>query len=176
MIRGRLQRITFQEGHAEALPFPEHRFDVSLACTVLEGGDADRMLAELVRVTKPGGHVAVIVRAIDMPSWVNLPLNASLKLQVDAPGLIGQGTAAGGCADASLYRRFHVARLTQLTLFPQLVAVTPAEPRLAMFQQQILATLGPEEAQEWLCAVAQAEAEGTFFIAQPFHCAVGTKP
>jgi hypothetical protein len=24
--------------------------------------------------------------------------------------------------------------------------------------------------------VAQAEAEGTFFIATPFHCAVGTKP
>jgi hypothetical protein len=24
--------------------------------------------------------------------------------------------------------------------------------------------------------VAQAEAAGTFFIATPFHCAVGTKP
>jgi hypothetical protein len=84
--------------------------------------------------------------------------------------------AAGGCADASLYQRVHAVGLTQLTLCPQLVAVTPAEPRLAMFQQQLVATLGPEEAQEWRRAVEQAEAEGTFFIAQPFHCALGTKP
>jgi SAM-dependent methyltransferase len=89
------EHITFQEGHAEALPFPAQSFDVTLACTVLEEGDADRMLAELVRVTKPGGRVAVIVRAIDMPAWVNLPLPASLKRRVEAPGLIGAGAAAG---------------------------------------------------------------------------------
>jgi len=39
--------------------------DLTLSCTVLEEGDADRMLAEMIRVTKPGGRVAVIVRAID---------------------------------------------------------------------------------------------------------------
>ena len=33
-----------------------------------------------------------------------------------------------------------------------------------------------EEADEWRAAVVQAEAEGTFFVAQPFHCAVGTRP
>jgi hypothetical protein len=54
--------------------------------------------------------------------------------------------------------------------------VTPAEPRLAGFEQQLLATLSAEEAQEWRSAVAQAKAEGTFFIAMPLHCAVGTKP
>jgi hypothetical protein len=37
-------------------------------------------------------------------------------------------------------------------------------------------TLRPEDAPEWQHAVAHAQAEGTFFIAQPFHCAVGTKP
>jgi len=168
--------ITFQEGNAEALPFPEQSFDVTVACTVLEEGDADRMLAELVRVTKAGGRVAVIVRAIDMPRWVNLPLSPSLKAKVDAPGLIGAGAAAQGCADASLYRRFYTAGLTRLTVFPQLVAVTSADPRLADQQQQLLATLSPEETQEWQRAVAQAEAKGMFFIAQPHHCAVGTKP
>jgi SAM-dependent methyltransferase len=168
--------IMFQEGNAEALPFPEQSFDVTLAYTVLEEGDADRMLAELVRVTKPGGRVAVIVRAIDMPRWVNLPLSASLKAKVDTPGLIGAGVGARGCADASLYQRFATAGLTRLTACPQLVAVTSAEPRLTGLQQQLLATLSPEEVLEWRRTVAQAEAEGTFFIAQPHHCAVGTKP
>ena len=49
-----------QEGNAEALPFRAHQFIVTVACTVLEEGDADRTLAELVRVTKPGGRVGVI--------------------------------------------------------------------------------------------------------------------
>ena len=61
-------RIRFQEGDAEALPFPPASFDVALACTVLEEGDADRMLRELVRVTAPGGRVAVVVRATDLPA------------------------------------------------------------------------------------------------------------
>ena len=33
-----------------------------------------------------------------------------------------------------------------------------------------------EEAAEWREAVAPAKAAGTFFLASPHHCAVGTKP
>jgi hypothetical protein len=121
--------------------------------------------------------VAAIVRAVDMPRWVNLPLSASLKAKVDAPRLIVAGVGPQGCADTSLYRRFAMAGLNRLTAFPQLVTVTSAEPlRLAGQQQQLLATLSPDEALEWRQAVAHAEAEDTFFIAQPHHCAVGTKP
>jgi hypothetical protein len=39
----------------------ENSFDVALSVTVMEDGDVDRMLTELVRVTKPGGRVAAIV-------------------------------------------------------------------------------------------------------------------
>jgi len=79
--------IAFREGNAEALPFSDNSFDVTMACTVLEEGDADRMLAELVRVTRPGGRVAVIVRTIDMPWWVNAPLDSELKIKVEAPSI-----------------------------------------------------------------------------------------
>jgi hypothetical protein len=41
-------------------------------------------------------------------------------------------------------------------------------------QDRIRAALSPGEIEEWRKAIAQAE--GTFFIAEPFHCAVGTKP
>lgn len=173
---GLADAITFQEGNGEALPFPDNSVDVALACTVLEEGDADRMLAELVRVTSPGGRVAVIVRCMDIPWWVNLPLRAALKTKVETPGRMGSGVAARGCADASIYRRFHAAGLTQLTLFPQFVAVTKTEEQFAAFQQQGLSTLSPEETHEWWTAAAQAEAEGTVFMAYPLHCAVGTKP
>jgi hypothetical protein len=52
--------ISFKEGHAEAIPLPDSSVDVALSFTVMEEGDADQMLAELVRVTKLGGRVAVI--------------------------------------------------------------------------------------------------------------------
>jgi ubiquinone/menaquinone biosynthesis C-methylase UbiE len=168
--------LTLQQGNAEALPLLDDSVDVAFACTVLEEGDADKMLAEMVRVTRSGGRVAVIVRALDASWWVNLPLRAALKTKVEVPGRLASSAAAGGCADASLYRRFHRAGLTQLTLFPYLVPVTKADPRFTLFQQQFLTALDPEEASEWRSAVAEAEADGTFFMAQPFHCAVGIKP
>jgi len=73
----------------------------------MEESDADRMLAELVRV---------IVRALDMPSWVNLPISD-----------------AAGCADASLYRRFHAAGLTRLTCFPQFAGTSASHTGLIRF-------------------------------------------
>jgi SAM-dependent methyltransferase len=168
--------IEFREGRAEALPLPDDSIDVTLACTVLEEGDADRMLKELVRVTKPGGRVAVIVRAVDIPAWVNVPLSQVLRAKVSVPGLFGAGVASGGCADATLYERLSAAGLAQLRCFPQFEAVMPEQPRLRMLQQQALATLDSEQAIEWRRAIAQAETEGTSFIAMPHHCAVATKP
>jgi ubiquinone/menaquinone biosynthesis C-methylase UbiE len=174
---GLAECMSFQEGSAEAIPLADESVDIALSFTVMEEGDAERMLAELVRVVRPGGRIAVIVRSRDLPSWANLPIGAALRAKVDVPGLIGAGVAAAGCADASLYRRFHAVGLTALKCFPQFAAITPAEiSRFAMAQQQILANLTAEEAAEWRSAAAQAEAEGTFSIATGHHCAVGTKP
>ena len=78
--------MEFREGSAEALPFPENNFDVAMSSTVIQRVDADRMLREMVRVTKPGGRVAVVGHAHDMPRWVNLALPDELKARVEAPG------------------------------------------------------------------------------------------
>jgi SAM-dependent methyltransferase len=173
---GLLDLIDFGEARAEALPLPDDAVDVALSSTVFEEGDADRMLAEIVRVTRPGGRIGIIVRAIDMPFWVNLPLDPALKAKVDAPNVIGGGVAPNGLADASLYRRLTALGLKGLKCFPQLVAVVPGSERIERYQQQILAALTPAEAATWHQAVAAAERDGTFFIAQPYHCAVATKP
>ena len=173
---GLLDRIDFGEGRAEELPLPNRAVDVALSSTVFEEGDVDRMLSEIVRVTRPGGRIGIVVRAVDMPFWVNLPLEPALKAKVDAPGVIGGGMAPQGCADASLYQRLHALGLTGLKCFPQLVSVVPGSERIERYQHQILAALTPSEAETFRQAVAQAESDGTFFIAQAYHCAVGTKP
>jgi len=46
---------------------------------------------------------------------------------------------------------------------------------LQFMQDQLLPKLSQEEAREWHAAREQAEAEGTFFMTFPHHCAVGTK-
>jgi SAM-dependent methyltransferase len=166
--------IAFQEGDAESLPFPDNHVNVAVSFTVLEEGNADRMLAELVRVAKPGGRVAVMVRALDIPWVVNVPLRPEVKTKAETPrGFVG----AQGCADASLYRRLHQAGLTHVKMFPQLAASDQPETPQAQFAHgAILGALTAEEMQDWHACMAQAVADGTYFIAQPFHCAVGTKP
>jgi len=167
--------IEFREGRAEALPFQDSSFDVAMSSTVIQRVDADRMLREMVRVTKPGGRVAVVGHAHDMPRWVNLALPAELKAKLEAPGWASDRGHQLGCDDASLYRRFHQIGLTQVKMFPQFAAFDERS-RLQSLQGDILPTLTPDAVQEWRAAVAQAEAAETFFIATPFHCAVGTKP
>jgi len=172
---GIANQISFQEGHAEALPLADSSVDVALSRTVMEEGNADRMLAELLRVTRPGGRIAAIVRSLDMPPWTNAPLSQSVRAKVDIPGR--GDVAAAGCADASLYQRFRRAGLVGLTCFSQLASLDASQvSRIAVMKQRILASLTAEESAQWEAAVAQAEAEGTFFIAMPHHCAVGIKP
>jgi ubiquinone/menaquinone biosynthesis C-methylase UbiE len=173
---GLLDHIDFGEGRAEALPLPDSTVDVALSSTVFEEGNAELMLSEIVRVTRPGGRVGIVVNAIDMPFWVNLPLDPALKAKVDMPGIIGGGMAPNGVADMSLYRRLAALGLTGLKCFPQLVSVMPGSERIERYQQQILAILTPAETEAFRQAVTVAERDGTFFIAQAYHCAVGTKP
>ena len=172
---GFADRISFQEGHAEAIPLADGSVDVALSFTVMEEGDADRMLAELVRVTRPGGRIAAIVRSLDMPPWTNAALSPDVRAKVDAPGR--GDVAPAGCADASLYERFRRAGLVGLICFSQLASVDASQAsRIAVMKQRILGTLTEEQSAEWESAVAQAEADGTFFIATPHHCTVGVKP
>ena len=130
------------------------------------------MIAEMIRVTKPKGQIAIIARAVDLPYVVNLPLGADLKTKVEQPG---GGVSENGCADASLYTRFRDAGLTNLTTFPHLTPFGISDPYVLSFLEPgFLQGLTPQERQTW--HTAKTQATDTFFIAWPHHCAIGTKP
>src|SRR4029453_17555207 len=57
--------IRFAPGNAETLPFADRSFDCIFSVTVLEECDADRALAEMVRVARPGGRIGGIGRWLD---------------------------------------------------------------------------------------------------------------
>jgi SAM-dependent methyltransferase len=168
--------IAFREGNAEALPFPDGSFDVTMAVTVIEELDADRMLREMVRVTRSGGRIAVVARAMDVPFLMNLPLGASLQSKVEVPGIVGQ-VAPQGCADRSLYRRVHDAGLIRAKKFAHLVSFDCADSTVVQFMEAaFIPKLTQDEGREWQAARAEADARETFFIAWPHHCVVGKKP
>lgn len=50
--------VHFVQGAAEHIPFPDASFDVTMDVSALHLTDIDRAIAEMVRVTRPGGLVA----------------------------------------------------------------------------------------------------------------------
>jgi demethylmenaquinone methyltransferase/2-methoxy-6-polyprenyl-1,4-benzoquinol methylase len=59
--RQALDRIQFIEADAQKLPFPDNRFQISTVAFGLRNvTDTDRGIAEMVRVTQPGGRVAIL--------------------------------------------------------------------------------------------------------------------
>jgi SAM-dependent methyltransferase len=166
--------VALEVGNAEDLPYSDNQFDVTFSVTVMEEVDADKMLAEMIRVTKPGGRVGVIVRATDLPFFINLPMSDGLKEKAEMAAHGGDG-GEKGCADASLYHRFQMTSLTNIKMFPHLAAfVRPWA--LAFFDGSVIPALNEAESAEWRAARTEAEAAGTFFFSYPHHCAVGTKP
>jgi hypothetical protein len=150
---------------------------VTLSFTVMEEVDADRMLAEMLRVTRPGGRVGVVVRAIDQPRFLNVSLPAALDARVLAMSAPRVGVARRGCADVSLYRRFVDAGLSELEMGPQLALESGERlPRvLPEYADRIAHGLSTDESGQFRDAIARAAEDRTLLYALPYHCAVGVK-
>lgn len=105
--------IGFKEGDCRALPFPDASFDAVLAATTLSHvPDVGRALAEMVRVTRPGGRVGVfdvdgdltlfahpdheltrrIVTAYSDQGWVNSWLVRDLPARLANLGIVNVKT------------------------------------------------------------------------------------
>ncbi|MFO7633365.1 MAG: methyltransferase domain-containing protein [Caldilinea sp.] len=167
--------VQFKEGDALALPFNNDQFDLTLSITVLEEIHADLALAEMIRVTKPGGYVGVIVRAKDVPFFVNLPIDVSIKAKLEHPSAHGSDAGPDGCADATLYSRFHASPLTAVKIFPFLAAFN--EPAvLDIFRAWMGELLDDRERAVFYAACERVKADGTFVWSYPHHCAIGVKP
>jgi len=170
-VAGRLQ---FVEASATDLPFEDDAFDCAFSITVLEECDADRAIAELVRVVKPGGSVGIVVRAIDVPQWWNLDLPAALASKVSVPP---QSVSEGGVADRSLYTRMQRAGLSELRAFPSLITLDrPDGPIWRYREDAVLPTLSPPELQQWHAATTAARADALLMQAHVMHAAVARKP
>jgi SAM-dependent methyltransferase len=172
--QGQGATIRFAHGNAEALPFADGSYDCVYSVTVLEECDAERAIAEILRVTRPGGRVGLVVRALDMQQWWNLDLPHPLRHKVERPPY---SVARNGVADKSLYPRMRRAGLEDLVCFPSLVTLDrPGGPIWRNREDAVLSVLDPAEVPVWRRLREAAAHEGLLFMAHPLHCAVGRKP
>jgi SAM-dependent methyltransferase len=168
------ERIRFAPGSALALPFADHTFDCAFSVTVFEECDADRAIAEIVRVARPGARIGLVVRAVDIPQWWNLSLPPDIKAKTEIPP---QSVGPGGVADASLYARMRRAGLLDLRAFPTLVTLDDPEGPIWRYREDhVLSQLSPAETEVWRSARTAAAEAGTLVQAHALHCAVATKP
>ena len=171
---GLADAIDFTLGNAKSLPFENETFNCAYSVTVFEECEADRAIAEAMRVVRPGGRVGLVVRALDMPQWWNLTLPEAILRKVEMPP---HSIAPAGVADRSLYRRMRETGLADLVCFPMLVTLDrPSGPIWRNREDHVLSQLSPEELRLWRAERDRAEEEGLLFMAHPLHCAVGTKP
>lgn len=166
--------ITFEQGSAETLPFADNSFDAAYTVTVLEECDAARALAELKRVVKPGGRVAVVVRAIELHSWWNMPVTDDLRAKFNMPA---SSVAAAGVATAALYDMCLAAGFKTVRMGPYTVSSERTDgPVFGQPEAHALSLLSPAEQQAFHTAKAQALADGTLFMTRGHHCFVGQVP
>ena len=168
------QTITFRHASAEQLPFASNTFDAAYTITVLEECNAKRAIAELKRVVKPAGHIAIIVRAIDLAQWWNLPVTPEIRAKIARPAA---SVSADGIATAALYSTATAAGLRPVHLYPFTVASESTHGPVFEFPEtHALAQLTTDEQAAYQAAKAQAIADGTLFLTRGHHCFIGQVP
>ena len=165
--------IEFDEANAEALPFDDGTVDIAFSSTVMEECDAHKMLAEMVRVTKPGGRIGVIVRATDAHSVCGVETEPDIRAIIEAPY---RSIGEGGVADARLYERFAASGLVGCSFFPHFLTLTNPEGAAWAYREPFFTGQFSEaQVARWAADKERAVERGTFVFASGLHCAVGTK-
>jgi SAM-dependent methyltransferase len=170
--------VTYEVADVTDLPYASGSFDRSRCERVLQHlTDPDTALAELVRVTAPGGMVCVLDSdwrsvAVDVgePALSNAVLAAmdTVSPQPDLGRTLRRRLVRAGLVDVEV--RVHPITYTS----PSVAAA--AYP---FFNEEIPPEAGiipPELRDRWFAALRRAEAEGIFWMATLAYVACGTVP
>ncbi len=167
--------ITFEVGEAQALPFSDGTFDVCRAARLLEHlTDAGRGLAEMARVTRPGGRIVVF--DID---WDTLIIDHPDKKTTRTIALSYSDSIRNGWIGRQLPRLFKEQHLEVRSIDP--VQVFPHYALAEVFLRSHLAvlqtkgTLSAGQVAQWWEYLQRADERGSLLISFTAFIVTGAK-
>lgn len=172
-------RVRFEVGNGARLRFRDGTFDATLAITVLlHVPDADRILKEMIRVTRPGGLVGVQDQdfgtlALDHPD------RALTQRIMDG---VARKIYADPWSGRTLYGKFRSLGLESVRLLTDVYQDTTFEPWTRTFLQRRAENavkwkiVGERQAERWLAGVEAHAYARTFVMTLNFYGVVGLKP
>jgi ubiquinone/menaquinone biosynthesis C-methylase UbiE len=172
--------VRYLTGDVRALDLPDDHVDGVWCERVLQHVDgADRAIAELVRVTRPGGRICLIDTDWDSLAFDGMPAGLGAVVLAHVSGHFTPQQADMG---RTLRRRLVAAGLGGLTAIP--VTCLFASPASAAVVLPMVNPRVPEEAwatppglrDEWLACVDAAGASGTFLAVLTIWVVAGTVP
>lgn len=133
-------RVTYRQGDAHAIDFPDASFDLVYARYLLEHvAKPDVVLGEMRRVVRPGGRVAVCENDV---SLIRFDPPCPVFDRAWDEFLRYQATLGGdGAIGRRLYRLFHGAGLTQIELSVQPEVHWHGSPGFAAWVRNIIGNL-----------------------------------
>ena len=163
--RERGAAVTFEVGDTAALPFPDASFDVCRAARLLEHlADPGAALAEMARVTRPGGRIVVF----DF-DWDTLIVDHPDKQATRDVVRTYSDSIVNGWVGRQLPRLLAEQDLAVLSIDPVQVFVHYALAELFLGAHLVAlqadGTLAPEHAHAWWDELRRADAAGTLMIA-----------
>ena len=136
------------------------------------------MLAEMVRVARPGGRIAAAE-----PDWQTLVLDAPDRAVVRRILDAHCDRTRNGWIGRQLAALFRDAKLGHVGISAETLIVTDPALADALFELRVSArqavvdgVVGDEDARRFLAAIEEAAAANRFFAAATGFVAVGTRP
>ncbi|MGH7307942.1 MAG: methyltransferase domain-containing protein [Candidatus Rokuibacteriota bacterium] len=181
ILRGHPRRraITVRAGDGARLPFPADRFDATLAVTVLlHVADPLAVVKEMVRVTRPGGVVAVQDQDFGTVALTHPDRPLSTRILEGVAGRMYEEPWSGRRLPGLL----RGAGLEHVRLQTEVFQDTTLEPYTKRFLERRaenavrFGLVDPPAAQRWLDAITAMVATGAFVLTVNYYGAVGVKP
>jgi ubiquinone/menaquinone biosynthesis C-methylase UbiE len=168
--------VRFETGDAASLPFEDGSFDACRAERVLlHVPDPHRAIAEMTRVTRPGGRIAVLdldvdTMVVDHPDRDTTRVIARTFADVMAQGWIGR----------QLPRLLRQAGLAEVSVEPMTVLI-PLEFFRMLVGNHVSrlradGVLDGDQADRWWSQLTEVANRGDFLAGTAFFLAAGTRP
>ncbi len=170
--------VEFLVGDAHRLPFADNSFDGAYSLRVFDIIDEPRRaLAELARVTRPGGRV--MINGPDIDAWVFDSSDREVTRKIlhyvcdhEVNGWIGRQLPAL-CKEAGLCEVKVVPAVSVITEFEMIYDIC-----LGYFvsRAEESGAVSAEEAAAWLDDLRRRDRKGQFFCTQPLFRVLARKP